>query len=98
MCIGADALLGRQRGVAPALPGARRGDTAGDRGARLGRRRQGEIGRGDRRYVDIEVDAVEQRATEAGLVILRAARRPAAGPSRLREIAAAAWVHRGDEL
>src|SRR3546814_7452700 len=40
------------------------GDTGGDLGGAFGRRRQREIGRIDARHVDMQVDAVEQRAGE----------------------------------
>ncbi len=45
-----------------ALYVARGGDTGGDLGAALGRRRQGEVGGGHRRHLDGQIDAVHQRA------------------------------------
>ena len=46
----------------------------------------------------MKVDAVEQRARNARLVVGGAARRPAAGERRIAEVAAAARVHRRDQL
>ena len=49
-------------GIAFALHGARRRDAAGDVDGPLGRRRQSQIGRRNRRHVDRQVDAVEPRS------------------------------------
>src|SRR3546814_8620688 len=46
----------------------------------------------------MQVDAVEQRAGEARLIVDGAARRTAAAHHRIVEMAAAAGVHRRDEL
>ncbi len=40
--------------------------------AALGRRRQGQIGSGDARDLDMQIDAVEQRPLQAALIIQRA--------------------------
>src|SRR5205814_9215254 len=48
--------------------------------------------------VDMQIDAVEERPGDARLVFLGAARRTTAGTAGLGEIAAAARVHRRDEL
>ena len=84
--------------VALGLDCARGGDPARDLGAALRRRRQGEVGGGHARHFDMQVDAVEQRARHARLVIGGAARRPAAGERGVAEMAAAARVHRRDQL
>ena len=47
---------------------------------------------------DVKIDPVEERARHLGLIIGRTARRPAARERRIAEVAAAAWVHRGDQL
>ena len=80
--------------IALRLPPARRGDPRRDLGRAFGRRRQHHVGGGDRRHLDDEVDAVEQRPREAGLVLRHAAlvRLPAAGEARLGRLAAAARV------
>ena len=46
----------------------------------------------------MEVDAVEQRSRHPRLIIGGAARRPAAGQRRIAQMAAAARVHRRDQL
>ena len=46
----------------------------------------------------MEVDAVEQRPGDLGLIVGGAARRAAAGERRIAEMAAAARVHRRDQL
>jgi hypothetical protein len=60
--IGADPALGGQPRIALGLPGAGCRDPAGDRRAALGGGRQREVRRGYRSDVDVQVDAVEQRA------------------------------------
>ena len=59
--IGADAAVRRQYLVTRSLTGAGGGDAAGDLGAGLGRRREGQVGGRDGGDVDMQVDAVEQR-------------------------------------
>jgi len=59
--IGADAAIRRQYFVARPLAGAGGGDAAGDLGAGLSRRREGQVGGRDGGDVDMQVDAVEQR-------------------------------------
>jgi hypothetical protein len=87
-------------GVALDLDAPRRGDAGRDLGRALGRRRQDEVGRRDRGHLDDQVDAVEERPREAGLVLRHAAlvRLAPAGKARLGRLAAAARVHRRDEL
>ena len=46
----------------------------------------------------MQVDAVEQRPRDLGLIVGGAARRPRAGQRRIAEMPAPARVHRGDEL
>ena len=46
----------------------------------------------------MQIDAIEQRPRDARLVVAGAARRPAAGEDRIVQIAAAARVHRRDQL
>lgn len=46
----------------------------------------------------MEVDSVEQRAGDFGLIVLGAARGAAAGAAGVVQIAAAAGVHGGDQL
>lgn len=70
----------------------------GNLGAALGWRGQGEIGCADGIDLDMQIDPVEHGAGHARLVIGRAARRTAAGKRRIAEMAAAARVHRRDQL
>ena len=46
----------------------------------------------------MKIDTVEQRPGDFGLVIGSAARRARAGKSRITEMAAAAGIHRRDQL
>ena len=64
----------------------------------LARRRQRQVGGRHRRHVDMQVDAVEQRPGDARLVVLGAFGRAPAGQRGIVEIAAAARIHRRDEL
>ena len=57
---------------------------------------QHQVGGGDRRHFDLQVDAVEQRPRDARLVALGATR-PGGRPARLAGTAAAARVHRRDQ-
>ena len=75
-----------------------RGDSARDLGASLRRRRKGEVRGGDSGNLDMKIDAVEQRARDPRLIIGGAARRPAARERGIAEMAAAARVHRRDQL
>jgi hypothetical protein len=77
------------------LPLAGQRNTFRDLAASLGRRRQDEIGGGDRRYFDIQVDAVDQRAGNTPLIIGRAARigGAAAGITGIVGVTAAAGIH-----
>ena len=74
---------------------ATRAATSAEPSAGGGRARSAEL---DRRHVDAEIDAVEQRARELALVVEAAARRAAAGAAGLHQMAAAAGVHRRHEL
>ena len=76
--LGVGAQLGARRaGEALGLELARAGDPGGDPGARLAGRRRAHLGGGERRHLDVQVDAVEQRARDPRLVVARAARRAA---------------------
>lgn len=92
--IGADTV----RFIAGGLQCAGSGDARGDFGRAFGGRRQREIGGGNGFDLDVQVDAVEERPGELGLIIRRAARRAGAGERGVAEVPAAAWVHRGDQL
>jgi hypothetical protein len=48
------------------------GDAGADLGASLRCRRQNEVGGGDGRHFDLEIDTVEQRSRDAGLIALGA--------------------------
>jgi hypothetical protein len=83
---------------------ARRRDPRRDLGRAFGWRRQHHVGGGDRRHLDDEVDAVEQRPREAGLVLRHAAlvRLPrqakpgsVAWPQRHGFMAATSWKRAG---
>ena len=78
---------------------ARARDARRDLAAAFRRRRQDEIGGGHGRHLDVQIDAVEQRARQPRLVVRGAARvGPAlAGEARLVGAAAAAGVHGGDQ-
>jgi hypothetical protein len=67
-----------------------------DRRASFGGERQRQICRGHGPDVDVQVDAVEERARQPALVVFRAARRPAAG--EFGKMATTARVHRRDQL
>jgi hypothetical protein len=71
---------------------------ARDFGAALRPAAAGQVGGADPWHVDVQVDAVEQRPRHLGLIIGGAARRAAAGQRRIAEMAAAARVHRRDQL
>ena len=87
-----------QRGEALGLNGAGRSDTGAHLGTSFRRRRQHEVGGRDRRHFDLQIDAVEQRPLDARLIALDATAPLSAGIARLAGAAAAAWIHRGDEL
>ena len=85
-------------GIARSLPGPCGGDAGGDLRAGLGRRRQREIGGRQRRHLDVQIDAVEQRPRQFALIFAGAARGAGAGQARIAQVAAAAGVHGGDQL
>ena len=87
------------RGVALHLHGAGARHAFRDLAAAFRRRRQDEIGGGHRRHLDVQVDAVDQRARQPALVVGGAARIRAAlaGEARLVGAPAAARVHGGDQ-
>jgi hypothetical protein len=60
--------------------------------------RQHEVGGRDRGHLDLEVDAVEHGTRDARLVALGASPALAADIARLSSAAAAAGIHRRDEL
>ena len=68
---------------AAGLAGAGGGDAGGNLVRAFGRRRQYQIGGGDGRDLDMQVDAVEQRAGDLGLIIGGAAWRPRTGEGRI---------------
>lgn len=80
------------------LQGAGAGDAAGDGGARFSGHRADEVRGGDSGHVDADIDAVHQRAGDAGLVVAHAARAAGALAAGFARHAAAAGVHGGDEL
>src|SRR5215204_6512644 len=90
----------KTRAATLVLSGLKNDSSTSCLGRAFDRRRQHHVGGGDRRHLDDEVDAVEERPREAGLVLRHAAlvRLPAAGEARLGRLAAAARVHGGDEL
>lgn len=87
------------RGVTRQLDVARRSHSRCDFGRALRRRRQDQIGGGDRGHFDAQIDPVHQRARDARLIIPGAAVDPAAlaGITGLIGVAAAARVHRRDQ-
>lgn len=100
-CFGIDAKLRPPERLEPlGLHGARRRDPRRDFLASFRWRRQHEIGRADGGHFDVEVDAVEERPRQPRLIVGDAARIGAAlaGEARVIGAAAAARVHRGDEL
>jgi hypothetical protein len=64
----------------------------------FGQRWQCQILRTHAGDVDMNVDAVEQRSRETTLIIHAAFGRAAAGLRHIREVAAAAGIHRSDKL
>ena len=84
--------------LAGCLNRARRGDPRGDFGAPLGGRGQREVGGADRLYLHMQVDPVEHRAADLALVVGGAPGRAAAGKRGIAQVAAAARVHRRDQL
>jgi len=88
----------RMAGVARRLDGAGRRYPCRDIGRGFRWWRQCEIGSTDRRDIDMEIDAIEERPRDSSLVIDRAFRRPRARPRGVPQIAAAAWVHRRHQL
>jgi len=87
-------------GIACNLNFPRGGDAFGDLSRPLGGRRQHQIGSGDRRHIDMEVDAVEQGTRKPRLILSDAAGNglPVTSKARLARVAATARVHRRDEL
>src|SRR5690606_25177781 len=57
-----------------------------------------ELAVGDRRHLDLHVEAIEQRAGDARSIALHGARRTRAGVRRVAGVAARARVHRADDL
>jgi hypothetical protein len=81
-----------ERGVSRRLAGTGRGDAGGHLGRALGRSRHDEIGRRQRGNIDGDVDPIEHRAGNPGLIAGHAALvgLAAAGIARLGRLAAAA--------
>ena len=69
-----------------------------DFGAALRRRGQGQIGGGDPRDLDMQIDPIQQRPGYTRLIIGRAPRRPAAGERWVTKMPATAGVHRRHQL
>ena len=84
--------------VALALDVARRPDPGGNAGRRLAGRRRNHVGGAHRGHVDADVDAIEERARDAALIVGRAGVAALAGVARRARHATLAGVHRGDEL
>ncbi len=85
-----------------ALNGACCSDARGDIGRAFGGRRQGKICGADRRHIDVEIDAIEQRSGDLALIVGAAAWRAAAAwlgsirwPQRQGFIAATSWKRAG---
>lgn len=89
---------GLASGVARGLEGAGGGHAGGDGVAVLTGGGVDEVGGADGFDIDRQIDAVEQRAGDARLIIGGAARGAAARKGGVAEMAAAAGVHRRDEL
>ncbi len=76
-----------ERRVAPRLHVARPRDARGDFAAAFRGRRQDQIGSGDGRHLDVQIDAVDQRAGQPRLIVGGAAhvRAALAGEARLAD-------------
>ena len=96
--VGADMRQAGRR-IARTLDVARSRDACGDLGRAFGRRRQDQIGRGHRRHLDAQVDAVHQGTGNPHLVVGGAAvdLTALAGIVGLEGAAAAAWIHGHDQ-
>jgi hypothetical protein len=77
-------------GEAALLAGAGVSDPGGDLGAALARGGKGEVGDLDRGQLDLQVDAVDQRARNAGLVFRRAA---GPAPAHMARLAGEPHLH-----
>ena len=88
--------VGRRAGEADGLAGAGGEDAGADDGGRLPRGGVGELGVGQGGDLEVEIDAVEQGAREAGQVA--GALRGRAGAGLQGRAAAAAGIGGGDEL
>ena len=77
---------------------ARGGHPARDCGAAFGWWRKREIGRGHALHINMQIDAVEQRARSSRLIIHGAPGGAAAGKRRVPQMAAPTRVHGRDEL
>ena len=73
-------------------------DTLANHAARLAIGRSRELLGGDRRNLDLQIDAVEQRPADARLVAQHRVGRAATGLGRIAELAAGTGIHGGDEL
>ena len=94
--VGADAAFGGHRRVAFGLPDASGRDPARYRLAAFGSRRESEIPRRNSGNMDVKINAIQQRARQARLVFIGAARRPHAG--EFGKVTATARVHRCNQL
>src|SRR6185437_12559728 len=86
-------------GVTPGLYISRTRDARGDIAAAFGRSRQDQVGCRHGRYLDMQVDAVKQRARQAALIFRRASVAGAAlaGKARVARATATAGIHRRNE-
>ena len=89
-----------ERSITLDLNVPRRRDARRDFGRSLSRRRQEQVRSIDCRYLDHEIDAVEQRPREPRLILPDTTRDglAAATETRIERMAAAAGVHRRDKL
>ena len=88
-----------ERTVTLRLDGAGARNPRSHFGAAFGRRRQDQVGGGDGRHINVQVDAVKQRARQPRLIVGGAALIAAAfaGEIRFARASAAARVHGGDQ-
>ena len=89
---------GACRGITLALGVTGAGNAPGDIGTRFGDRRPDKVGGGNGRHVDADIDAVHQRAGNAGLIIRHAARSSGASVTWLTRHTATARIHGRNEL
>lgn len=94
-------MIRRQMGIQTAaldlgIPGL--GHAPGRLRCALDRRRQGEVGRRDRWYLDLQINPIQHRPRYPGLIIRRAARATAACRAFTIPATTATGIHRGHQL